>query len=189
MIDFPAFTRTIAALIPNAVVDEERTVRHEGCINVGDLVIRIDPMHSNRVEVRGFTRLGQNVLMHHQIPTLGKMTAAADKAPATIAREIIRKIVEPAQPLLAEVREKLRQHDTARIAAEHFAACIALEVPGIDIVPPRSANETSHEVRIHGDGLYMTGSMNHDGSLYIGRVGSIPQERVIPVLKALAGIA
>jgi hypothetical protein len=176
-----ALAADLAPLVGGVVDPEDKHV-----IALGDLRIYIRAgygAHKGRAEI-GVHAPSVASQLNYQRAQWPKMTADAGRPVEKIAAEIKRRVIEPAAPVLADLKAQLANQLDQRSQIEAHAEAIRKAFPMVS-VKFEDGQRTQAQVYGNAGGAYLSARLNPDGGLYPDRVGSIGPERTHALLAAL----
>lgn len=190
--DLESFGRDLAAALNLPVnVDNPGSSYPVIDIDCGDgLVISMRAEYGAKVgKVELFAHMrAAGKLEHHERPKMPSAGVDASRDMVTLARDVTRRIIEPAQVAAAATREAIaaREEKCGGLAA--MATALMAEYPGMSI-RQRDPNATSAEVYFNKYGVYLTGSLRVDGKIEIQRLSLATVEQSRALLALITGKA
>lgn len=193
-VDRGALARDLAPAI-NGVADVENgasryaTVR----IEVQGFTIVLMAEHgakANRVRISAHAphAMTRKLLTYTLPKPFPAITVDASRPLAAIVKEVQRRILPEALEAMAALKVKSDEMIAAREQAEKSAAALRQRVAGLQVTF-KDDDTTQADIYANGNGVYLSGRMASDGTIYPDRVGSIPADRAADVLALLCGKA
>lgn len=171
------FGRDLAKALGVTVEADEMGVNANAILDAGNgLKVYVRSLYganAHRVEIGSYIPEGRS-LESHQRPGLPSITVDSNRAMESIARDVSRRVIEPSRDLVHGVRKLVdaRNHAMENLQAE--AKRLMREFPGLEVrqqTPPGLSANLYFSLK----GYYLAGTLNADGSIYIGSF-SVPKE-------------
>jgi hypothetical protein len=115
-----------------------------------------------------------------------KANMAASKPIDALAKDIVRRVVEPAAPLHETIRAKMAADKAAADDLDAQAAALRKAFPAMTVETKDGSSSVSIYLNKSSEGLYITGRVS-GGSVSLDRVGSFPADRLEAVINAIMG--
>jgi hypothetical protein len=114
-------------------------------------------------------------------------TMRADKGPEALAREIARRVLTPAEPIHAQIVERMAADDGAANALARAVEALKASAPGLDVQLASDRSTASFLFYSSPDGFCLSGRLSGAGTAYLDHVSSFPADRLPAVLRAARG--
>lgn len=122
---------------------------------------------TGKVEVWADTGLGRN-LYHTERPTMPSATVDSARPMEAIARDITRRVIEPARVVVEQTRAKAGARRDQMDELKGMCADLMKRFPGLSLATPEPTHPAAH-VYYNANGCYLTGTLHLDGHLAIQR--------------------
>lgn len=190
-VDCKALAADLAPLLGGSVLTTEDGEYGNAHIAVGDLRLYI---HKDSGKPAGAVYVGGGFARETNLKprpnyreakfTFPHASASIAKGLPAFAKDIKRRVVDPAAPVLDLWNTYERQQTEARETLARKIAALETACPAIEVRP----DADGLEVTLWGRGdSYLRGRMTPDGSVHLDRVAAFPVERLPAALKALRG--
>lgn len=128
---------------------------------------------------------GAGKLDHHQRPNAPNATVDSSRDMTAIAKDVMRRVVEPGRLVAAETAELVAKREATCNGLKDIATALMAEFPGLSI--NTRENETRADVYFNQNGCYLTGNLEPDGRLSIQRFSVDTPERARALFTLIAG--
>lgn len=185
-VDCVAVAKALAETWGGTLGEGEACAHGIGRVILGDLTVYIRAAKDlGRVEVGASAPALERSVSHYSRPTFPRVSSDTAKGIAKLAADLKRRVVDPAQAPLAELKGKVTAQTDARTELEAHATALRLSMPFLDIKVPADAQALEASVYCSKDSLYLSGRLLSDGRLTIDRLSAIDTDRAAAVLRAL----
>lgn len=141
---------------------------------------------------KGFWRISASVEWRERSKLNGRFAhtpfpeayISASKSLAQIAKEVKRRVIEPAKEPLAKVTAQLAELASDQASIGQRAAELRAKFPWLSVTV--KDGDTEAQLYANGGAVYFYGRLSNHGSIYVDRIGSIDANRVERLLAALA---
>lgn len=163
--------------------DEKGYIRTESDPARIKVSMSVPPRHGGLVNLSGWGINGYSDPI-----AIPKANMAATKSPEAMAKDITRRVVEPATPLHEAIRAKMAADNAAANDLETQAAALRKAFPAMTVETKNGCSSASIylNTRTSSEGVYITGRVS-GGSVSLDRVGSFPADRLEAVINAIMG--